>query len=280
MMLGIGKDFREEEDDDEEGSEDSNVFDVEKILDVQVIQGVKHYLVKWENYPHSDNTWEPIDSFAPDNIHIKEFLDERKKQIKQTTESGPKSKPRRPRSDTRKPSKKRLRKVGDIIKKDSELAKKMQEEEISLVDQKRQPKKIDAPSKQSSVIKKVEEIEKTETPVNKKPTEKKEESKGSIPKKSALSGLKRKRSVSILGKISSISKRPKKINENKGSLAENLAKNNDTNKKAFPQKTLSFMRSKSPFKKLASEKASNDLKEKANEKVNLQTIINLAEANK
>jgi hypothetical protein len=32
---------------------------VEKILDMQKIEGKTHYLVKWKDYPESENTWEP-----------------------------------------------------------------------------------------------------------------------------------------------------------------------------------------------------------------------------
>ena len=35
-------------------------YEVENILDKQLIDGEPHYLVKWKNYEHSDNTWEPM----------------------------------------------------------------------------------------------------------------------------------------------------------------------------------------------------------------------------
>lgn len=34
------------------------VYDVEKILGKKIENGKKFYLVKWENYPESKNTWE------------------------------------------------------------------------------------------------------------------------------------------------------------------------------------------------------------------------------
>jgi hypothetical protein len=35
-------------------------YEVEEILDQKYIRGKLHYLIKWEGYPHSENTWEPI----------------------------------------------------------------------------------------------------------------------------------------------------------------------------------------------------------------------------
>jgi transposase InsO family protein len=35
------------------------VYDVEEILDCQYIRGRIRYLIKWLDYPHSENTWEP-----------------------------------------------------------------------------------------------------------------------------------------------------------------------------------------------------------------------------
>lgn len=34
-------------------------YEVEKVLAHSLIEGKDHYLVKWKNYPHDDNSWEP-----------------------------------------------------------------------------------------------------------------------------------------------------------------------------------------------------------------------------
>jgi hypothetical protein len=36
------------------------MYEVEKILDYKYIRGTLHYLIKWEGYPDSENTWEPV----------------------------------------------------------------------------------------------------------------------------------------------------------------------------------------------------------------------------
>jgi hypothetical protein len=35
-------------------------YEVEEILDQKYIRGWLHYLIKWEGYPYSENTWEPV----------------------------------------------------------------------------------------------------------------------------------------------------------------------------------------------------------------------------
>ena len=39
-------------------------FEVERILDCQDIDNKPHYLIKWTNYPESDNTWEPTENLT------------------------------------------------------------------------------------------------------------------------------------------------------------------------------------------------------------------------
>ena len=67
------------EENSEEESED--IYDVERIEDVQVIQGEEHYLVKWEGYPSSQNTWEPLSSFGDNLTLINEFIRDRNKEL-------------------------------------------------------------------------------------------------------------------------------------------------------------------------------------------------------
>lgn len=49
-------------------SSESNVYDVEEIIDHRYINGKKEYLVKWEGYPRSESTWEPL-------IHLENVQD-------------------------------------------------------------------------------------------------------------------------------------------------------------------------------------------------------------
>ena len=39
------------------------VYDVERILDDMLVDGQRHYLVKWKGYGHTENTWETVDNF-------------------------------------------------------------------------------------------------------------------------------------------------------------------------------------------------------------------------
>ena len=40
---------------------EKEVFIVEEVIDSRIQRGRKEYLLKWEGYPESDNTWEPSD---------------------------------------------------------------------------------------------------------------------------------------------------------------------------------------------------------------------------
>jgi hypothetical protein len=40
-------------------------YEVEEVLDCQPIDGQPHYLIKWKNYPVSENTWEPEEHLTP-----------------------------------------------------------------------------------------------------------------------------------------------------------------------------------------------------------------------
>ena len=48
--------------------EADGIFIVEEILRSKLVNGNKQYLVKWEGYPTSDNTWEPKDCFSDEMI--------------------------------------------------------------------------------------------------------------------------------------------------------------------------------------------------------------------
>lgn len=48
---------------------DDKIYDVEKILNKKVVNGKTYYLLKWQNYPESDSTWEvDTDVLCPELI--------------------------------------------------------------------------------------------------------------------------------------------------------------------------------------------------------------------
>jgi len=52
-----------------DGEEEEEEYSVEKILDKRTKGGKVEYLIKWEGYPDSENTWEPQDNLdCPDII--------------------------------------------------------------------------------------------------------------------------------------------------------------------------------------------------------------------
>lgn len=66
---------------DSEGEEEE--FSVEKILDKRVRNSKVEYLIKWEGYPDTENTWEPQDNLdCPDIISAYEDKSEKKKEEK------------------------------------------------------------------------------------------------------------------------------------------------------------------------------------------------------
>lgn len=42
-----------------------NEYEVDDILDVKLVKGQPHYLVKWTGYEESENTWEPENNISP-----------------------------------------------------------------------------------------------------------------------------------------------------------------------------------------------------------------------
>ena len=51
---------------------------VEKILDVKVIDGKKHYKIEWQGYSADEYTWEPIDHLSTCIGMVEEFEAKRK----------------------------------------------------------------------------------------------------------------------------------------------------------------------------------------------------------
>jgi hypothetical protein len=62
---------------------DSTIYQVEEILDDKLEDGIRKYLIKWENYGPEDNTWEPAEQFDPKLIQ----------EYHQTSQQGPVEKP-------------------------------------------------------------------------------------------------------------------------------------------------------------------------------------------
>jgi hypothetical protein len=42
-------------------SEVERLYNIEKIVGHKMIRGIQYYRIKWEGYPSSENTWEPVD---------------------------------------------------------------------------------------------------------------------------------------------------------------------------------------------------------------------------
>jgi hypothetical protein len=58
-----------------------NVFDVEKILDSRIENGVVKYLLKWKNYSDEYNTWEPEENLNCPKL-LNEFIESKHKNEK------------------------------------------------------------------------------------------------------------------------------------------------------------------------------------------------------
>lgn len=54
-----------------------DLYIVEKIVDKRSRGGKVEYRVKWENYPESQNTWEPISNLSSVAFLINEFEEQR-----------------------------------------------------------------------------------------------------------------------------------------------------------------------------------------------------------
>ncbi len=48
-------------------------YEVEEVLDSRLYRRKLKYLVKWEGYPHEDNTWEPEENLQRAQEAIQEF---------------------------------------------------------------------------------------------------------------------------------------------------------------------------------------------------------------
>jgi len=65
------------------GGEEEEEFTVERILDKRIRNNKVEYLIKWEGYPDTENTWEPQENLdCPDIISAYEDRSEKKKEEK------------------------------------------------------------------------------------------------------------------------------------------------------------------------------------------------------
>jgi transposase InsO family protein len=62
-----------------------DVYEVEKILDQQDIDGKTYYLIKWSGYNTSENTWEPETNLSPETLEAYHRRNPRGRQTKQPT---------------------------------------------------------------------------------------------------------------------------------------------------------------------------------------------------
>jgi len=70
-------------------AEPEEEYTVEKILDKRIRGGKTEYLIKWEGYPDSENTWEPEDNLdCPDLISAFEEKTKQKKEEKKRKKRG------------------------------------------------------------------------------------------------------------------------------------------------------------------------------------------------
>jgi len=83
------KKYKEVEDsgEDAEGGEVPDDYIVEKVVDKRYVKGKTQYLLKWKGYPHSENTWEPMENLDCEEL-IKTFEDQRQKAKAEARERG------------------------------------------------------------------------------------------------------------------------------------------------------------------------------------------------
>ncbi|KRX04133.1 Chromo domain protein [Pseudocohnilembus persalinus] len=61
-------------------SQQENIYSVEKIVKYKMIKGKETFLVKWQDYPSSENTWEPKEHLLP---HCQFMIDDGNQQMQQ-----------------------------------------------------------------------------------------------------------------------------------------------------------------------------------------------------
>ncbi|XP_013384182.1 chromobox protein homolog 1-like isoform X2 [Lingula anatina] len=73
------KDKKEDPPTPEVEEEEEEEYEVERVVDVRVRGGQREYLIKWKNYPDSENTWEPENNLDCPDL-IADYEEKRKKE--------------------------------------------------------------------------------------------------------------------------------------------------------------------------------------------------------
>ncbi|XP_031560643.1 chromobox protein homolog 1-like [Actinia tenebrosa] len=90
----------------EEEFEEEEEYEVEKVVDKRNVNGQVHYLLKWKNYPDSDNTWE-----ASEGLQCPELIAEFEKKMQEKKKSKGSSSKRKESGPSEKETKTKKRKV-------------------------------------------------------------------------------------------------------------------------------------------------------------------------
>ena len=72
------EDYQENDDQDNNDKDEEDIYTVEAILDKKKFGNTFKYLIKWENYSHDTNTWEPIENL----YGVMEMVEEFEKNLK------------------------------------------------------------------------------------------------------------------------------------------------------------------------------------------------------
>ncbi len=98
LVVEVPEELEEEEEDEDKYLKDGE-YNVEKILKMKIEKGKKMFFVKWDGYPSSQNTWEPIDHLSNIPTMVEEFEKEhREKSQTQAKKTGSTTRPKEPKS--------------------------------------------------------------------------------------------------------------------------------------------------------------------------------------